>query len=91
MEEGPQPVSLVVDLVSARDLSNVPRIYHPHGFFEDEHDRRFDLVFTELLRDPTLPPEMFWLPQDQIGRAYWRNRRLRESILEWNDPDTDDE
>lgn len=63
-----------------------PRIYSPRGYFVDRVGR-FDYVYPELLRDPTLPSSMLSLPNDPDVAAYGTDRRERFNIDEWDTAD----
>lgn len=70
-------------------LSKIPKIYGPEGRFTDRDGKRFDFVFTDLLKDPTLPsgafPGVFELEgHDNTFARRWNDRhgncvRLGES------------
>lgn len=51
---------------------NVPKVYGPEGRFFEDGGRRFDYVFTDLLKDPTLPSECFPHPDNMDGSFYQR-------------------
>lgn len=86
------------DMVSRCDYSrrvtrDIKRIYHPRGLWCDRIGY-YDLVFDELLKDPTLPPKCFpSVPEIQrqqdstAGIFLTRRGRSRRGLRHWDKTD----
>lgn len=63
------------------------RIYHPRGnFYDPITEERYDICFTDLLTDPSLPPSSFPHPKilekSEMALFHtWYNGHGRESIF----------
>jgi hypothetical protein len=62
-----------------KPFPGVRTLYHEAGRFRGPDGRRFDYVFPELIKDPTLPPHLFpsldslRVDSDFDGRNAWRS------------------
>jgi hypothetical protein len=71
---------------TTQEAHPVPRIYSPGGNFQDIAGR-FDYIYPELLRDPTLPAHMFPLPVEPYVYFVGSDRRDRQFLDEWDTED----
>jgi hypothetical protein len=67
---------------------DIPRIFSPAGHFVDEEGRRFDFVYPELMKDPTLPRQMCPVPYKGYFRFERRRGRERISLRWWDEEES---
>jgi hypothetical protein len=46
-------------VAQGRPIDGIRTLFHPGGCFQEPDGKRFDYIFSELARDPSLPPGIF--------------------------------